>query len=117
MSNQKNLKTQLVSMKKEFVKIGCWSGFWGDSTLSLKQLLTVPDVQYLVGDFLAEMTMSILVMQKQRSHGKLGYASDFVNVCINSVSPFETIDPSGTFITRNRSQESENHIKRWWSQC
>ena len=82
MSNPKIFKSRTVlEMKKSSIRIGCWSGFWGDSTLSLKQLLSVPDVDYLVGDFLAEMTMSILVMQKERSKGRLGYAGDFVNVC------------------------------------
>lgn len=75
-------------MNKASVKIGCWSGFWGDSTLSMKQLLAVPDVDYLVGDFLAEMTMSILVMQRERSKGKLGYASDFVTVCFRFSAPY-----------------------------
>ena len=75
-----NFETRFV-MEMKTVMIGCWSGFWGDSTLSLQQLLTVPEVDYLVGDFLAEMTMSILVMQKEKTKGKLGYAADFVHVC------------------------------------
>ena len=46
------------------VRIGCFGGFWGDSTtLSVGQFLSSPEgesLDYLVADYLAEVTMCIL---------------------------------------------------------
>lgn len=47
------------------IKIGCWTGFWGDSSLNARQLVEYGDIDYLVGDYLAEVTMGILARMKQ----------------------------------------------------
>ncbi len=64
---------------KEKVKVASGQGFWGD-------LLTAPVVQvrggqidYLMLDYLAEVTMSIVQKQKQRDPNA-GYARDFVSL-------------------------------------
>jgi len=41
------------------VRIGRASGFWGDSSVAAPQLLRA-EVDYIVFDFLAEITMSLL---------------------------------------------------------
>ncbi|CAG9167671.1 hypothetical protein LMG23992_00874 [Cupriavidus laharis] len=63
------------------VRIGGASGFWGDSAIATPQLLTVPGMQYLVYDYLAETTMSILARARARDPA-LGYATDFVNAAM-----------------------------------
>lgn len=60
------------------VRIGGASGFWGDSAMATPQLLAVPGLQYLVYDYLAETTMSIMSRARAKSPD-LGYATDFVN--------------------------------------
>lgn len=62
-------------MKK--IKIGGASGYWGDSAYATEQLLSKGDVDYLVYDYLAEVTMSLLANAKSKSE-QLGYATDFV---------------------------------------
>ncbi|CAG2157191.1 hypothetical protein LMG31506_05942 [Cupriavidus yeoncheonensis] len=63
------------------IRIGGASGFWGDSAIATPQLLTVPDMQYLVYDYLAETTMSILARARARDPA-LGYATDFVSAAM-----------------------------------
>ncbi|MBI3708488.1 MAG: DUF1446 domain-containing protein [Proteobacteria bacterium] len=63
------------------VRIGGASGFWGDSAIAVPQLLTVAGFDYLVFDYLAETTMSILARAKAKDPA-LGYATDFVTRAI-----------------------------------
>jgi hypothetical protein len=71
-------------MKKELVRIGGASGFWGDSATGATQLVASGQVDYLVFDYLAELTMSLLATARLKNP-ELGYATDFVAVAMRSV--------------------------------
>ncbi|MDQ3556552.1 MAG: DUF1446 domain-containing protein, partial [Gemmatimonadota bacterium] len=59
------------------IRIASGQGFWGDQLDAPKQQVEGGPIDYLMLDYLAEVTMSI--MQKQRSRNpELGYARDFV---------------------------------------
>ncbi|HEX2867921.1 MAG TPA: acyclic terpene utilization AtuA family protein [Ignavibacteriales bacterium] len=60
---------------KEKIRIASGQGFWGDLIEAPFNQVTKGDVDYLVMDYLAEVTMSILQKQKNKNP-KLGYAKD-----------------------------------------
>ena len=59
------------------VRIAAGQGFWGDWLEAPYRQVTGGPVDYLMMDYLAEVTMSILQKQKSRD-SSLGYATDFV---------------------------------------
>ncbi len=60
---------------KEKIRIASGQGFWGDLIDAPYQQVTKGEVDYLVMDYLAEVTMSILQKQKNKNP-HLGYAKD-----------------------------------------
>ena len=65
------------------IRIGGASGFWGDSSVGAPQLVAA-GVDYLVFDYLAELTMSILAAARGKNP-ELGYATDFVGVTMKAI--------------------------------
>ena len=66
-----------MSPKKEIVRVGAGQGFWGDWLEAPRRQVEGGPLDYLMLDYLAEVTMSILQKQKERDPN-MGYARDFV---------------------------------------
>jgi len=64
---------------KEYIRIASGQGYWGDLPQAPYWQVSKGPVDYLVMDYLAEVTMSILQKQKSRDP-KLGYAKDILSV-------------------------------------
>ncbi|MDQ1583735.1 MAG: hypothetical protein QOF36_1789, partial [Microbacteriaceae bacterium] len=48
------------------LRIGCWSGAWGDSLHATADLLRAADLDVIVGDYLAEVTMALLARARAK---------------------------------------------------
>lgn len=64
-------------ISKKTVRVGCHSGFWGDSNFNAAQLVEKGNVDYLTSDYLAETTMSLLASAMLKNPNA-GYAVDFI---------------------------------------
>lgn len=64
-------------MSKQMIRIGGASGYWGEADIGLPQFLAEGDLDYVVFDYLAEITMSIMARARAKDPGA-GYATDFV---------------------------------------
>lgn len=65
----------------ERICIGGASGFWGDASLATPQLLASGRLDYIVYDYLAEITLSIMA-RARAADDSLGYATDFVTTVL-----------------------------------
>lgn len=63
------------------IRIGGATGYWGEADLALPQFLAEGDLDFIVFDYLAEITMSIMARAKANDSEK-GYATDFVTAII-----------------------------------
>jgi len=64
---------------KEKVRVASGQGFWGDLLTAPVDQVRGGQIDYLMLDYLAEVTMSIMQKQKQRNP-QTGYARDFVTL-------------------------------------
>ncbi|QEH35528.1 hypothetical protein OJF2_40800 [Aquisphaera giovannonii] len=69
------------------IRVGNAQGFWGDRSDAPAEMLALePGLDYLTLDYLAEVSLSILAVQRDRDPS-LGYARDFVEV-VRSLAPY-----------------------------
>ena len=59
------------------VRIGNCSGFYGDRRAAMRELITGGELDYVTGDYLAELTMLILARDRAKSPDR-GYAKTFL---------------------------------------
>jgi hypothetical protein len=79
------------------VRIGNACGFWGDSVDAPIRLTQRGNLDYLTLEYLAELTMSILALQKQRDPAA-GFAGDFLDV-LQRLAPLLAQQPKLKIIT------------------
>lgn len=79
------------------LRIGNGCGFWGDNLDAPIFLARDGNLDFLTLEYLAELTMSILALQKQRDP-EAGYAGDFLDV-LERLTPILQVQPKLKIIT------------------
>src|SRR5260221_10886010 len=79
------------------IRIGNGCGFWGDSVDGPIRLAQRGRLDYLTLEYLAELTMSILALQKQRD-ADAGFARDFLDV-LQRLAPILQQQPKLKIVT------------------
>lgn len=79
------------------VRIGNGCGFWGDNLDAPVRLAEAGRLDYLTLEYLAELTMSILALLRQRDP-QAGYAHDFLDV-LDRLAPALTAQPRLKVVT------------------
>ncbi|MBO9513031.1 MAG: DUF1446 domain-containing protein [Variovorax sp.] len=78
--------TDTLTSPGRTVRIGGACAFIGDSLIGPRQLAHADGMQYLVFDYLAEMTLSSFA-QTRKVDASRGYAQDFIDVALREVLP------------------------------
>lgn len=63
------------------LRIGGAAGFWGEASLATPQLLAAGGLDFIVYDYLAEITMAVLARARAKT-AQAGYATDFVTAAM-----------------------------------
>jgi hypothetical protein len=79
------------------IRIGNGCGFWGDNIDAPVCLVRDGQLDYLTLEYLAELTMSILALQKQRDPSA-GFATDFIEV-LGRLEPLWKEQPGVKIVT------------------
>jgi len=66
-----------VAATQSVVRIGNCSGFYGDRSSAMREMLIGGDLDFLTGDYLAELTMLILARDRAKAPDR-GYAKTFL---------------------------------------
>lgn len=74
----------------KIVRVAAGAGSWGDDVAEPRAVLERAEVDYLVLDYLAEVTLSIMQGQREKDSTK-GYATDFLSV-VRDIAPYLTAD-------------------------
>ncbi len=82
---------------RDVVRIACGAGSWGDDVGEPRELMQRTPVDYLVMDYLAEITLSIMRAQMDKDPAK-GFASD-VLVVLRDILPL--MEQAGTRVVTN----------------
>lgn len=84
-------------MSRSTLRVGNGCGFWGDNLDAPVHLVRDGLLDVLTLEYLAELTLSILALQKQRDP-QAGYAGDFLDV-LDRLTPYLVDQPNLAIVT------------------
>src|SRR5262245_14550097 len=86
-----------ITWRLTTMRIGNAAGFWGDSIDAPAALVAAERLDFLTLEYLAELTMSILALQKAKDP-QAGFASDFITV-LQQLTPHLQSQPNLKIVT------------------
>ena len=66
-------------MAADSVRLGCWAAFWGDTSTAVDQILDGAEIDYLISDYLSEITMALLARARAKDPAA-GFVPDAIRV-------------------------------------
>src|SRR6201995_4065852 len=66
-------------MAADSVRLGCWAAFWGDTSTAVDQILDGAEIDYLISDYLSEITMALLARARAKDPDA-GFVPDAIRV-------------------------------------
>ena len=95
---------------KKTVRVASGQGFWGDWLEAPRRQVEGGQVDYLMLDYLAEVTMSIVQKQKERDP-RMGYARDFIGAM---ESVFPAVAERGVKVIAAQRARKDSHRSGDW---
>ena len=74
-------------MADDIVRIANCSGFYGDRLSAAREMVEGGPIDFLTGDYLAELTMAILFNQKMQRGEHMGYVGTFLKQVKEVIGP------------------------------
>ena len=88
-----------MANSKDKIIIGNCSGFYGDRLSAAKDMVDGGPIDVLTGDYLAELTMTILYNQKMNRGEDQGYVGTFLKQ-FKDVACYSPVRDKWTFISK-----------------
>jgi hypothetical protein len=73
-------------VSEKIIRVGGACGYWGESAMATPQFLDAGGLDYIVYDYLAEITMSIMARARAKDP-EAGYARDFISAVLEPNLP------------------------------
>ena len=98
----------------DVIRVGNCSGFYGDRLSAMREMLDGGDLDYLTGDYLAELTMLILGRDRMKDPAK-GYAKTYLRQLEDCLGT--AIDKGVTLVSSPSPEQFDDFVKtehtRW----
>ena len=87
-TNDNDVRSKFASGSDDHIlRVANCSGFYGDKLSAAKEMVEGGPIDVLTGDYLAELTMTILYNQQQSRGGNAGYVGTFLKQLKEVVKP------------------------------
>ena len=99
----------------DVIRIANCSGFYGDRLDAAREMVEGGPIDVLTGDYLAELTMSILYSQQQTRGEDMGYVGTFLKQNPALSQGLTQFADSALLFKRGNGVAAHTCAKAWWA--